>query len=95
MDIPFKEGDIIVFDEYWIIIYAGLKEENKAIKYYAVSVMEDGYLNIRQSVSTGIGCYREDRNARYATMEETHAFFEKIEKRGYRWNSGELKFENI
>lgn len=95
MDIPFKEGDIITLDNgEWIIIFAGLKEENKAIKYYAVSARADSYVRIVPTIDVGVGYYTEDRDIKYATMEEIHTFMEKIKCKGFKWNPRELKMES-
>jgi hypothetical protein len=98
MDVPFKEGDILTLDDQiWILIFAGLKEENNAIIYHALSSIEHGalqpYLSLR--TGTGIGYYYKERPIRYATMDEIHTFFTNIEKRGFRWNAKEKKLERF
>lgn len=96
MDVPFKEGDIITLDNGdWIIIFAGLKEENKAIKYYAVSARNYSYVRIAPTIDVGVGYCTKDRDMKYATMDEIHTFFTNIEKKGFRWNAKEKKLERF
>lgn len=97
MDIPFKEGDIIVFDEKYMVIFAGLKN-NQAIIFHALWVVDYNMFYgpyIKITTGTGIGYYTHERPVRYATMSEIQTFFGLIEKNGYKWNPKENKIEQI
>ena len=91
----YKDGDVLVMDEQWIIIFAGLREPmgilnstTKAIVYHALMDMRDnGYIALKKR--TGIGYTKDygDGEVRLATNRETDKFFRALESLHAKWDA--------
>ena len=102
-DSLYKDGDIIVVRR-WIVILKGLGEPNEyfpdkhAIIYYAIAHSDSNTCATPSEPSAGIGWIEEvtdDSMVRLATNKERQNLFNKLYKRGVRWDGDNLKLMKL
>lgn len=89
----YKDGDIIMVRR-WIVILKGLGEPSEyfpdrhTIIYYAVAHSDGNTCAAPSEPSPGIGWIEEvdDSLVRLATNKEKHILFDKLNRRGVRWD---------
>ena len=90
----FEDGDIVVVNEHWIIIYAGYCERliggrtKHAITFYCISMLYGGYFRCHWPASrTGIGYFEDfDKGVRVATNSEKSRFYNKMVNNNMMWD---------
>jgi hypothetical protein len=93
----YKDGDFIVFDEHWMIIFAEFADpvnhraidQYHAIVYYALLNLTR-HSQVTLMKRTGIG-YIETRNVgdvRLATNNEIKTFCKILQDHNYEWDAG-------
>ena len=102
-DSLYKDGDIIVVRR-WIVILKGLGEPNEyfpdkhTIIYYAIAHSDSNTCATPSEPSAGIGWIEEvtdDSVVRLATNKERQNLFNKLYKRGVRWDGDNLKLMKL
>ena len=83
-----KPGDILITDCGSLFVYNGYLEEQKWAFAYCGFDMNDNFISDESFPFTHGNVYP-------ATNEQRTAFFDKLNKVGYKWNNMELKLEEI
>lgn len=93
----YKDGDFIVFDEHWMIIFAefadpvehrAIGQDYHAIVYYALlNLTNHSYVTLIKRTGIGYIETREARDVRLATNNEIKTFYKILQDHNYEWDA--------
>ena len=93
----YKNGDILVVGEEWILIFYGTEETQyfpgmHPILYHALTHIDHGTTYGKIPPCSGIGRVEDECNSkvRYATNSEIDIILRRLESHGFKWDSENL-----